>query len=76
MLLIERLGGRKFVLSMTVVILAFILGMLAHLTPEFTAAATVAVLAFNGANAFISGKHAEGGCEEEEAADVSEALPH
>lgn len=56
---LERLGGRKFVLSSATVLLAFILAMRAKLVAEFVTVATVAVGAFAASNAFVTGKGTE-----------------
>ena len=57
--LLERLGGRKFVLSAMVSIMAFVLALRAKLVAEFVTVATVAVGAFAASNAFITGKGTE-----------------
>lgn len=57
--ILERLGGRKFVLSAMVSIMAFVLAMKARLVAEFVTVATVAVGAFAASNAFITGKGTE-----------------
>lgn len=57
--LLDRLGGRKFVLSAMVSVMAFVLALKAKLVAEFVTVATVAVGAFAASNAFITGKGTE-----------------
>lgn len=57
--ILERLGGRKFVLAMMVSTMAFILALKAKLVAEFVTVATVAVGSFVAGNAFITGKGTE-----------------
>ena len=57
--LLDRLGGRKFVLSAMVSVMAFVLALKARLVAEFVTVATVAVGAFAASNAFITGKGTE-----------------
>ena len=56
---LDRLGGRKFVLSAGVVVMAFVLAMRAKMVAEFVTVARVAVGAFAASNAFITGKGTE-----------------
>lgn len=44
-------GQRKFYLSMSALVMAFGLGLLGKLTPEFATVATICVGAFSWANA-------------------------
>lgn len=57
--ILDRLGGRKFVLSAAALLMAFLLALKAKLVGEFVTVATVAVGAFAASNAFITGKGTE-----------------
>lgn len=52
----KKLGGRKFVFAVLVVLLAFTLALIGKLTESFTAIAVAAIAGFHTANAYVSGK--------------------
>jgi len=55
----EAGGGRKFVLAMASLLTAFVLALKGKLTAEFSAITVTVNMAFNAANAFVTGKGSE-----------------
>lgn len=54
--LLDRMGGRKFLVVQQALWLTFWLALAGHLTAEWTGVAAICVGAFAAADAFVTGK--------------------